>query len=158
MDKCTYRSNISDEHKNLNNTCTWDNAFKITNTIVGTYNHTWENKNNWIKVDSTTIPFPQPTPLPPTDDQLAYELLSRVSDSGFFEDCLRWLKSSAPRKLRSFLDRLCLPMHKSFVSYEALCEAVYLLGFRADEVIERRMILGVTNKWVQLYFQDFPIS
>lgn len=44
------------------------------------------------------------------------------------------------------------------MSYERLCETVHSMGFRASDVLERRMILGPSNKWVRKYFEDFPME
>jgi hypothetical protein len=92
----------------------------------------------------------------PTNDEMAKSVLSRVEDRGFFDDCLDWLKSHAPRKIRVFLKGLCPSDSPARVTYDDLCRAVYNLGFRTSEILERRMILGPANRWVQDYFKDFP--
>ena len=82
-----------------------------------------------------------------------------ASDVDFLEDVLAWLSSHAPRRLGEFLRDLCYPHHPpNGISHEVLCEAIWKFRFRANGVIERRMILGDANKWVRLYFEEFPIG
>ncbi len=136
---------------------TWqDNSMPIEKKMKKIYdnkNFTWEYKNTtW-----TSNPA-QPAQPALTDEQMLQKISSCVRDEGFFRDAIDWLKSSAPRKVRPFMQDLCFSFHNSPITYEGLCEAVYKLGFRATEVLERRMILGSANKWVQLYFKDFPAS
>ena len=104
-----------------------------------------------------------PWPSPPTDDSIIDGILNHpdLEDRGFFEDVVDWLRRDAPRKLRGTLNDLYPRWTKdSFagvdLSYERLCEAVYKVGFRASEVLVRRMTLGQSNKWVRKYFEDFP--
>lgn len=94
----------------------------------------------------------------PTEDVMLLDVFSRTEETGFVEDIMSWLRSCAPRKIVTFLKGLCSPHYTGPVSYESLCEAVYQLGFRASELIERRMVLGSGNKWVKLYFEEFPIG
>lgn len=82
------------------------------------------------------------------------DLLSCAEDRGFAEDILSWLRASAPRKIRFFLSM----SSSAGVTYEFLCMCVYELGFRGSDLIERRMVLGPVNKWVKLYFEDFPLG
>lgn len=98
----------------------------------------------------------KPWPKPPTDEEMIKDIVSRVEDEGFFRDMVSWLRDDAPRKLRKTLQELQAPMHVGPVAYDRLCEAIYQLGFRASGVLERRMILGPNNKWVEKYFEDFP--
>lgn len=102
-------------------------------------------------------------PSPPTDDHMIKEILEcrDLGERGFFEDLVAWLRKDAPRKLRGMLKNLFpwttgLGGSLSDLSYERLCETVYSMGFRASDVLERRMILGPSNKWVRKYFEDFP--
>lgn len=104
-----------------------------------------------------------PVAPPPTDKEIIEEILGHpnLEDRGFFEDVVNWLKEDAPRKLRGFLNDLYpwvtgLSKASADLSYETLCEAVFRMGFRASERLERRMTLGQTNDWVRKYFLDFP--
>lgn len=90
----------------------------------------------------------------PTNDEMKKSVLSRTNEESFVQDILDWLVEMAPRKIRSFLKRLC--SHETKITHVDLCESIYAMGFRASEVLERRMILGEANEWVQLYFKDFP--
>jgi hypothetical protein len=94
----------------------------------------------------------------PTNEEMTEAILDRVDDEGFFRDCLEWLRKIAPRKIRMFLKRLSPSPNHRRVTYDDLCDAVHQMGFRASEILERRMILGPTNKSVQEYFDDFPFG
>lgn len=148
-----------------NKHCTW------THNTNPTY--TWEVKNNWenttvwspntVTTTATTIPgvtmastsfqFPSAT-----NELMIEDILNRTEDKGFFNEMVEWLKKEAPKRLPFMLRELCLPMHPGSVSYDRLCEVLYQIGFRTSELIERRMILGPSNKWVAQYFIDFPIG
>lgn len=92
----------------------------------------------------------------PTEQEMIEKILTGIDDEGFFRDILDWLKKMAPKKVPRFLEELYIPINSGLTySYESLCEIVYKFGFRASEVVERRMILGTNNKWVQDYFKDF---
>jgi hypothetical protein len=98
-----------------------------------------------------------------SSSEMLSDVLSRTEDVGFVEDIVSWLQGCAPRKIYGFLKELTFPMSGGFVSYELLCERVYELGFhelglRANEIIERRMVFGPSNKWVKLYFEEFPLG
>lgn len=121
------------------NTYTWDNLQKDNN--YGSW--AFSGKKN-------ASPFGDL----PTNDEMKKVILERVEDEGFFLDCLEWLGKMAPRKVRVFLKRL----YDDRITYDDLCEAVQQMGFRTSEILERRMILGPTNKWVQEYFKDFPFG
>lgn len=102
-----------------------------------------------------------PTPL--TDEQMIDEILGHpdLEDKGFFEDMVAWIRMDAPKKLRTMLTNLCpwttgLGRASADLSYKMLCRVVYEMGFRASEVLERRMTLGQNNEWVRKYFGDFP--
>lgn len=128
------------------------NNNKIENWVVNNTNKNW---GKWVYEDKDSnerVPWPSP----PTDEEMIEDVLSRVEDKGFFTDMMAWLRSDAPRKLRTTVQELHAPLHIGPVAYDRLCEVVYQLGFRASEVLERRMILGPTNKWVKKYFGDFP--
>lgn len=122
---------------------------------------------NWGKWVYQTKGSGDPTewPSPPKDEQIIGEILehSSLEDRGFFEDMVAWLRKDAPRKLRGMLQDLFpwttgLSKASADLSYERLCEVVYRMGFRASEVLERRMVLGPSNKWVKKYFEDFPME
>jgi hypothetical protein len=82
-------------------------------------------------------------------------LLPHMEDKGMFTDIVDWLRKDAPKKLRGVLNGLYA--HLPPVPYEHLCRIVYELGFRANEVVEGRMILGPNDEWVKKYFEDFPL-
>lgn len=149
---------------------------------------TWEVKDNsqdWPKTIITTSPpsnWPKTTvvstslspytitsstitsstiyqfPSAPSEDDMIKDILGRTEEYGFFKDILEWLKKDAPKKLRVILRELVSPIHTGHVTYERLCEVMYHIGFKTSELIERRMILGPSNKWVVEYFNDFPVS
>lgn len=122
-----------------------------------TYND-YEKDKNWGKWTYTAkgSDKAQPWPKPPTDEEMIADILSRTEDEGFFSDMVAWLRMDAPKKLRWTLQELNPPMHTGPVAYERLCEVLYQVGFRASEMLERRMALGPTNAWVRKYFEDFP--
>jgi hypothetical protein len=93
-----------------------------------------------------------------SSSEMLSDVLSRTDERGFVEDIMSWLQTCAPRKIYGFLKELTFPMSGGFISYELLCERVYELGFRANEIIERRMVLAPSNKWVKLYFEEFPLG
>lgn len=133
----------------------------INNKYEDGSNYTWEVKTykpGAGAVGSNYYPY---NPVkeagpPPTDEEMIKDILSRAEDGGFFKDMVEWLRRDAPRKLRKALNELRPPMHKGPVAYDRLCEVLYQVGFRASEILERRMILGPSNDWVQRYFEDFP--
>jgi hypothetical protein len=84
------------------------------------------------------------------------DVMSRTEDRGFFRDMVEWLRKDAPKRLRSILGEFVSPMHTGPVAYDRLCEVLCQIGFRTSELIERRMILGPSNRWVVEYFDDFP--
>lgn len=92
----------------------------------------------------------------PTNEEMKANILSRTDEVGFMDDILEWLAQMAPRKIRTFLKSLCPSNVHGIITYDDLCEAVYKLGFRTSETIERRMVIGSANEWAQLYFEDFP--
>lgn len=130
------------------------------------------DKTNWVKKNSNFGKWTYhskdsdkaiPVAPAPTDQEIIEEILQHPSleDKGFFEDMVIWLKEDAPRKFRAILNDLYpwstgLSKASADLSYETLCEAVFRVGFRATERLERRMILGQTNEWVRKYFADFP--
>lgn len=121
----------------------------------------WVTNNtdkNWGKWSYTSKGSKEakPWPEPPTDEEMIRDILPRVEDEGFFGDLVAWLRMDAPRKLRWTLQELHPPMHTGPISYERLCEVLYQIGFRASEVLERRMMLGPSNQWVRKYLEDFP--
>lgn len=121
-------------------------------------NWTWEIKNNYGKwlPDTTTIESQiKPSEPAPTLESMIKDIQTRVKDKGFFDDMVEWLRKNAPRKLYNALHELSPPMHMGPVFYERLCEVLYHVGFRASERLERRLILGPVNRWVQEYFKDF---
>lgn len=125
--------------------------------VSWTYNNTndYFSKNIWTytaKGANETVPWPKPR----TESEMVRDVLSRAEDGDFFGDMVTWLEKDAPRKLKSALRDLSAPMHTGEVSYERLCEVLYKIGFRASEVLVRRMTLGPSNEWVRKYFQDFP--
>ena len=83
------------------------------------------------------------------------DIMNRTEDQGFFKDVVDWLSKEAPRILLNTLEQLC---YAGPVTYSRLCEFLYDIGFRTSELIERRMILGPSNKWVVEYFKDFPLG
>jgi hypothetical protein len=121
--------------------------------------NTWSNSGSgyfekWIEAESKkTLP---------TEQEMIKKILTGVEDVGFFKDILDWLKKMAPKRVPRFLEELYIPLQGDnpglFCSYESLCEIVYKFGFKASETIEKRMILGSNNKWVQEYFRDFHPS
>ena len=123
-------------------------------------NWTWENKDyaSWIKTSSSWIKNNSnkydeyDVPAVMTDKEMMSDISDRLDEPGFLDDCLGWLAEMAPRKISAFLRSL----GKNRVNHAALCKAVYDMGFRASEVVERRLILGETNDWVRMYFEDFP--
>lgn len=124
-----------------------------------TYNDYGNNKDkNWGKWTYTAKGSDKavPWPKPPTDEEMIADILPRTEDEDFFGDMVAWLRRDAPRKLNITLVGLCAPMHTGPVSYERLCEALYQVGFRASEILERRMTLGPSNEWVRKYLEDFP--
>jgi len=123
------------------NTCNWENLHKDKNYGGWTYSG---NKNK------------KPFESLPTNDEMKASILSRTDEEGLFSDIIEWLEKMAPRKVRVFLKSLC---HSAVrLTYDDFCEAIYKMGFRASEMLEKRMILGPTNKWVQDYFKDFPFA
>ena len=121
-------------------------------------NKTWENikpDNNYGKWVFEGNEFADPVPKV-TEQSMMEDILLRTEDEGFFRDILDWLQNMAPKKIRRLLNRLSGEPGK--ISYESMCESVYQFGFRASEILERRMILGPANKWVRMYFEDFPRS
>lgn len=124
-------------------------------------NWTWEGKDyaSWIKTSSSWIKNSNKyeeydVPAIMTDKDMMSDISDRLDEPGFFDDCLDWLVEMAPRKISGFLRSLCVGNNR--VNHATLCKAVYDMGFRASEVVERRMILGETNEWVRMYFEDFP--
>lgn len=120
--------------------------------------YTWET--NWSKTNSINgIPSITVTSTDDqTDESMIEEILGRTDDQGFFKDLVSWLSVDAPKKVRRTLKEFASPMHTGIITYERLCEVVYRIGFRASELIERRMILGPSNQWVAEYFKDFPAN
>lgn len=97
-----------------------------------------------------------------TEEETIEEVLRHpnLGDRGFFEEMVSWLRRDAPKKLRVVISNLYpwstgLSKANADLSYERLCESVYSMGFRASEMIEKRMILGPSNEWVRKYFADF---
>ncbi len=91
-------------------------------------------------------------------ETLEADVRSRFDDDGFIDDILSWLRGNAPRKVYAFLKSLCFPRLSGDIEYVDVCEAVYRMGFRASDVVERRLILGESNAWVRIYFEDFPLE
>lgn len=143
--------------------------------------NTWTyNDNNWInniKSDGTNwtkiskkdfgkwvydANTNMPKPAMPTEKEMMEDIMPRVADEGFFMDMVAWLKKDAPKRLGSVLAELYRPPHAytqaAAIAYDRLCETLYQVGFRASETLERRMILGPSNKWVVEYFKDFPVG
>lgn len=129
-------------------------------------NWTWEVKNyeygKWLdqvitvpagKAAANTIKSKYTVPSP-TKESMIEDVLSRTDEKGFFGDVIEWLERDAPRKVAITLNDL--HYSSGSITYDRLCEAVYDVGFRANERIERRMMLGSANEWVQGYFRDFP--
>lgn len=108
-------------------------------------------KNVYNEWSSDEAPFS-------SSEVMLVDVLDRTEEKGFVDDIMSWLRRSAPRKVAGFLKGLTFPMKSGQISYENLCESVYDLGFRADEIIERRMILGPSNWWTRLYFEEFPLA
>lgn len=160
---CTWTHNSNQVHtwEIKNNGYDWSKT--VTNTSLPS---NWPNVvNNWpntvistsipsVTVASTTYQFPSA----PTEDDMIKDILSRTEHHGFFNDMVDWLRKDAPKKLQTILMGLVSPMHTGLVAYERLCEVLYHIGFRTNELIERRMILGPSNRWVADYFNDFPIG
>jgi hypothetical protein len=92
---------------------------------------------------------------PYADEAMIEEILPRTEDKGFFKEIVAWLKEWAPKKLRPALFELN-GIKRDPILYEWLCKIVYLMNFRASRNLERRMLLGPSNKWVRKYFEDFP--
>lgn len=111
----------------------------------------FNNKYNWC-YSKNDKPFSSL----PTNEQMVLDVISRTDSEGFFRDVLEWLRVAAPRKVRVFLKRLC-PAGRCKVTHNDLCEAVCYFGFRANKVIENRMILGPDNEWTRMYFKDFSL-
>lgn len=133
------------------------------NKIDHYYFADWVSKNikkdaNWGKWNYTPkgSTEQQEWPRPPSEEEMMSDILSRVEDEGFFKDMVVWLKNDAPRKLKQALREMCEPMHAGPVAYDRLCEVLYQIGFRANDVLERRMKLGPANDWVRRYFDEFP--
>lgn len=130
----------------------------MINNIKNKYTYETKTYNNyyfgkWMK--NIELELPQPKIL---EEEMIKEILSKVEDKGFFNDILNWLRQMAPKKIDYFLNQMYFPIKSGLCfSYESMCKIVYQLGFRANEIIERRMILGDNNEWVQKYFKDFPI-
>jgi hypothetical protein len=163
-----------------NNHCTWthnpsqgytweikNNGYDWSKTVTVTSPHNWPNTvANWpntiisnntntipsITVASTSFQLPRA----PTEDDMIEDVMSRTEDRGFFRDMVEWLRKDAPKRLRSILGEFVSPMHTGPVAYDRLCEVLCQIGFRTSELIERRMILGPSNRWVVEYFNDFP--
>lgn len=131
----------------------YNDPSKMSNWILNNF----EKDKNWGKWTYTAKGSdPQPWPSPPSEEEMIKDILSRVEDEGFFNDMVAWLRSDAPRKLRPTLRELCAPMHTGPVAYDRLCEVLCQIGFRASEMLEKRMALGPTNVWVRKYFEEFP--
>lgn len=130
---------------------------------------TWENRidavpewfkktvssNNWGEwFDNSNN-----TQNPLTDEQMVKSILDHeyFEEKGFFQDIVAWLRRNAPKKLWEALLWI-YPLRHAKLTYKHLCELVYRMGFKASEIIERRMILGETNEWVREYFKDFPVE
>ena len=125
--------------------CTWINTTKSVSYNKWTYEKTGE-----------------PVSPSPTDEQIVEEILQHpdLEDKGFFEEMVAWTRRDAPKKLRGMLSNLYpwrtrLSKANADLSYVMLCKVVYMMGFRASETIEKRMILGPSNEWVRRYFEDF---
>lgn len=118
---------------------TWD--IKVSNSGTG-------------GVGSNYYPYnPVKKAVPPaTEEEMIKDILSRTDERGFFEDMVDWLRRDAPRRLQKALKEL----HAGSVAYDRLCEVLYHTWFRTTERLERRMMLGPANEWVQKYFKDFP--
>lgn len=117
---------------------------------------------NWLPKNSDG-PVKEYVPL--KDEQIIDEIVHHpnLEDRGFFEDMVSWLRKYAPKHLRGTLEHLfpwtnVSSKSSADLSYERLCWAVYRTGFKASEILERRMILGPTNMWVKMYFKDFPLD
>jgi hypothetical protein len=130
------------------------------NSNTWTFNNLGPAKAN-DKPSWTFDGAPVEIPKRPGDDVLIREIREHPSleDSGFFDDIVEWLRRDAPKKLGRLLDILRpWPAGFTVLSHETLCEALYSLGFRASERLERRMILGTANEWTRKYFEDFPLG
>lgn len=123
-------------------------------------NWTWENKDyaswlkssSWIKNSNKYEEYDMPAVM--SDKEIMSDISDRLDEPGFFDDCLNWLADMAPRKIGGFLRFLYVGNNR--ITHSVLCKAVYNMGFKASDIIERRMILGETNEWVSMYFKDFP--
>ena len=125
--------------------------------------YTWEIKSQafhkWPTTVTTATTIPgvtvAATQSSPTKESMMDDIMNRTEDQGFFKDVVDWLSKEAPRILQNTLEQLC---YAGPVTYNRLCEFLYDIGFRTSELIERRMILGPSNKWVVEYFKDFPLG
>lgn len=129
---------------------TWDNK---SDAIPDWFKKTTVSSNlgTWV-YDATNSKNPTLT-----DEQIIESILGYegFKEKGFLQDIVAWLRRDAPKKLREALLQM-YPLRN--LTYKHLCEVVYKMGFRASEIIERRMILGETNEWVREYFKDFPVG
>lgn len=146
----------------MKNTCTFNPDPVWANININKSTWEWDNTSTskdfgkWTLITSNHPPVELPPP--PTDEEMIGRILPHMEDKGMFTDIVDWLRKDAPKKLRSALNGLDKHRVLPPVPYEHLCRVVYELGFRANEVVEGRMILGLNNEWVKKYFEDFPPS
>jgi hypothetical protein len=143
----------------VKNTYTFNpDNIKINNKSTWEWENTSTSKDfgKWTFVSQNNPPVEVPPP--PSNEEMIKSLLPHMEDKGMFEDIVDWLRKDAPKKLRGLLNGLYAQhMILPPVPYEYLCRVVYELEFRANEVVENRMILGTNNQWVKRYFEDFPL-
>lgn len=132
------------------------------------YYHDYKNLNKDIKFGKWTFQPKDsnksiPVPSPPTDEKMIEMIVGHqyLEEKDFFLDMVEWLRKDAPKKLRTMLQELWpgntgKQRAMADLDYERLCEVVYKMGFRASEILERRMMLGQNNEWTRKYFSDFP--
>jgi hypothetical protein len=112
------------------------------------------NEKNWEKWVYNAMGDKEPVMPALTDDRMIESILNHdIEERGFFQEMVAWLRRCALKKLKVALLSIITKRDRT---YEHLCEVVYKMGFRASDILERRMILGETNEWVRKYFKDFP--
>lgn len=148
-DKITFNvSNSTISNKILPNSTTLNTSILNTKNT----NWTWTTNTYFDKFTKNILQTP-----PPLEEEMIEKIISNTGDRGFFQDILDWLRKVAPKKVSFFIRDLYLSRSGDLYSYEKMCELVYKLGFRANDVIEKRMILSPSNEWVKSYFKDFPL-
>ena len=146
IDQNIYDPNwITDITKKIQSPQTWTTSQYDGTSIK---KQTWTYQGTWSKNEERHISV----------EEFIAKILENNEDPGFFRDILDWLKNMAPKKIYPFVKELYSSSKLGFCSYEKMCELIYRLEFKANELIETRMILGPNNKWVRKYFEDFPIT